>query len=190
MFSTVNVRRASHLLTPAAIVLATVLVSATLLGESREVRPQAASTPPDVLPALLVEVRGLRAAMERMAEAGPRVQLALGRLQLQEQRVNTLVRRLEDVRTNLGQARRGLDQMHENAGNLERMIREAADPEPRRQAEEEVKALKSEVARVTLEVQRLTNDEAALMQEVSTEQGRWTEINQRLEELERTLGRR
>src|SRR3972149_2796185 len=33
----------------------------------------------DVLPALLTEVRGLRAAIEQMASAGPRVQLALGR---------------------------------------------------------------------------------------------------------------
>jgi hypothetical protein len=37
---------------------------------------------PDVLSALLVEVRGLRAAMEQLGAAGPRVQLALGRLQL------------------------------------------------------------------------------------------------------------
>ena len=53
---------------------------------------------PDVLNALLTEVRGLRQAMEQMAVAGPRVQLALGRLQLQEQRVNTMIRRLETVR--------------------------------------------------------------------------------------------
>ena len=45
------------------------------------------SAEPDVLNALLAEVRGLRAAMEQMSSAGPRVQLALGRLQLQEQRV-------------------------------------------------------------------------------------------------------
>ena len=54
--------------------------------------------------ALLTEVRGLRHAMEQMAAAGPRVQLALGRLQLQEQRVNTLVRRLETVRDALSAA--------------------------------------------------------------------------------------
>src|SRR5437762_13620444 len=50
----------------------------------------------EVLPALLVEVRGLRAAIEQLASAGPRVQLALGRVQLQEQRVNALMRRIED----------------------------------------------------------------------------------------------
>lgn len=59
---------------------------------------------PDVLPALLMEVRGLRAAMEQMASAGPRVQLALGRVQLQEQRVNALLRRLYDIRAGVVQA--------------------------------------------------------------------------------------
>lgn len=49
----------------------------------------------DVLTQLLTEVRGLRAAMEHMASSGPRVQLALGRLQLQEQRIDSTLRRLE-----------------------------------------------------------------------------------------------
>ena len=41
------------------------------------------------MPALLTEVRGLRVAMEQMTSAGARVQLALGRLQLQESRLNS-----------------------------------------------------------------------------------------------------
>jgi hypothetical protein len=51
----------------------------------------------DVLPALLVEVRGLRAAMEQMASAGPRIQLFVSRLQLQEARVNAMARRLDEI---------------------------------------------------------------------------------------------
>ena len=39
------------------------------------------------MPALLQEVRGLRAAIEQMTASASRVQLALGRLQLQEQRL-------------------------------------------------------------------------------------------------------
>ena len=70
----------------------------------------------DVLPALLVEVRGLRAAMEQMASSGPRVQLALGRLQLQEQRVNNLLRRLETVRASLAAAQREEEKARQDAG--------------------------------------------------------------------------
>src|SRR6476620_1972729 len=71
---------------------------------------QAAAAPgEDVLPALLTEVRGLRAAMEQMASAGPRVQLSLGRVQLQGQRVNNLARRLEESRGHLTDAQRNYD---------------------------------------------------------------------------------
>ena len=40
------------------------------------------------------------------------------------------------------------------------------------------------------EVQRLQNDEGMLLQDINGEQNRWTEFNQRLEELERSLPRR
>src|SRR5436190_11961823 len=69
-----------------------------------QVRQADAAQHEDVLPALLTEVRGLRAAMEQMAAAGPRVQLALGRVQLQEQRINTLIRRLDEAHASVAQA--------------------------------------------------------------------------------------
>ena len=45
----------------------------------------------------------------------------------------------------------------------------------------------SELASRSAEMQRVTAEEAAYATEVATEQARWTEINQRLEELERLL---
>ena len=102
----------------------------------------------DVLTQLLTEVRGLRAAMEQVASAGPRAQVALGRLQLQEQRIATMHMRLASLRDSIRADDRGAHRS----------------------------ALKAE--------------EAELEQQIAAEQGRWTDINQRLEELERTLGRR
>ena len=127
--------------------------------------------------------------MEQMAVAGPRVQLALGRLQLQEQRVNTMVRRLEEVKASLVQAQKQLDEMTDRVAGLERASREASDPEERRQAEGVLRELKPEVTRATNDVRRLQGEEATLSQDISAEQGRWAEINRRLEELERSLGR-
>jgi predicted nucleic acid-binding Zn-ribbon protein len=173
-----------------SVVLTAVLGSAALLGGPADGRAQATTTPPEVLAALLVEVRGLRAAMEHMASAGPRVQLALGRLQLQEQRINTLVRRLEEIRASLTQDRKELDAVTEQMARLERASREVAEPEMRRDLEDQLKGLKTAAARANLEVLRLQNDEAALVQDMSTEQGHWTELNQRLETLERSLGGR
>jgi chromosome segregation ATPase len=170
------------------LVLTAVLASAALLGGPVEGRAQATATPPDVLAALLVEVRGLRVAMEQMASAGPRVQLALGRLQLQEQRVNTLVRRLEEVRSTLAQAQKESEVMTERMSGLERLAREGPAPEVRRDADAELKNLKMEMARATPDLQRLQTEEASLTQDNAAEQGRWTELNQRLEALERSLG--
>ncbi len=173
-----------------AALLTAILVSAAALGGPRNSEAQVASSSPDVLSALLVEVRGLRSAMEQMASAGPRVQLALGRLQLQEQRVNTLARRLEDARTSLAQARTGLEDLTLRMNENERLSRESSDPEVRQAAEAELKQLKTAVARGTLDLQRLQGEEATLSQDISAEQGRWSELNQRLEELERALTRR
>jgi hypothetical protein len=49
---------------------------------------------------------------------------------------------------------------------------------------------KRQFAQAQADVQRLTAEESGLMTDIAAEQGRWTEINQRLEELERTLERR
>src|SRR5262245_10589282 len=65
----------------------------------------------DILPALLTEVKGLRAAMEQMASGSTQAQLLVGRLQLQEGRVTSMIRRLDTVRDSLAEARKGYDQL-------------------------------------------------------------------------------
>ena len=164
------------------------LVTAGFLAGS--VRAQQSSGQADILPALLEEVRGLMAAMEQMAQSGPRVQLALGRLQLQEQRVNTLVRRLEDIRSNQVQITAELERRRPQLAMLETASREAPDAEERRQAERMLKMAKAEIATSTAAYDRLQAEEASVSADLATEQGRWMEINQRVEELERALGGR
>ena len=56
------------------------------------------------MPELLAEVRGLRAAIEQMTSSASRVQLALGRLQLQEPRLNAANGRLAGIRVRCGTA--------------------------------------------------------------------------------------
>jgi chromosome segregation ATPase len=175
-------------------VLALVLVAA---GAGLSVRTRAAAqaaraTDQDVLPALLIEVRGLRAAMEQMASAGPRVQLALGRLQLQEQRVNNLLRRMESVQNELAGALQESDRAGQEFTRIENILKSGAAPPEERQQLETVllPQLKAAQGQALAKVQRLQTEESGLNQELATEQGRWTEINQRMEELERALTRK
>jgi hypothetical protein len=172
-------------------VLFVVLVAAAALGGSLVARAQQASAQPDVLSALLTEVRGLRTAMETMASAGPRVQLVLGRVQLQEQRILNQIRRHDAVAESLALARRQLEPLAERVKNVaESLNAPGVDPETRRGRENELADVKTEWARANAEVQRLVAEEAMLAQDVSAEQNRWSDLNQRLEELERALARR
>ena len=144
----------------------------------------------DVLPQLLTEVRGLRAAMELMASAGPRVQLALGRVQLQEQRISNQIRRHDSVKATLFAAQTELQPLDRKAKELQGIIQDFPNSQGRQDAEKELAQIKAELARSYGEVQRLTAEEALLAQDIAAEQARWTEFNRLVEELERTLARR
>jgi chromosome segregation ATPase len=157
-------------------------VGATALGQT------AAEPNEGTLAALLAEVRGLRAAMEQVASAGPRVQLAIGRLQLQEQRLDTLMRRADGVRGELASAQKRAGEMQDQLASMQQALQtEPVDAERRAQLESAISATKRELARVLTEAQRLQGEESDAANQVANEQGRWVEINQKLEELERML---
>lgn len=177
----------SHVLGTAVAVL--LMVSGAAVGRN-SVQAQPATTAQDVLPALLVEVKGLRAAMEQMAGAGPRVQLSVGRLQLQEGRIAGMIRRLDTVRDNLGDARLVLDQLK----GTQKMMEGGGKPEEPGNSKEGlgpiVEGFKKQVAAAQANVNRLAAEEQQLTQDLTAEQGRWIDINQRLDELERALAKR
>ncbi len=152
---------------------------------------QGATQNTDVLGALLTEVRGLRVAMEQMASAGPRVQLAMGRLQLQEQRINSMIRQLDAVREQLAGKQGKERELGQQITSLEEYLASGKE-DPRRKAIEldELPELKRQLQLIGPEIQRLQTEEASLSQQVATEQGRWNDINHSLEELERALARK
>jgi chromosome segregation ATPase len=174
------------------------LAVAVVIGAVTNVSGQSAAPPrqDDVLGALLAEVRGLRAAMEQMASAGPRVQLFVGRLQLQEARLNGMIRRLDAVRDSLASAQADLARSQGQQRQFEAAMEEhrlSGTPEAReeaRQAEAMIGEVKRQTAAAKATVDRYTAEEAQLTQDITTEQARWLDINQRLDELEKTLSRK
>ena len=144
----------------------------------------------DVLPALLAEVRGLRAAMEQLASAGPRVQLFASRLQLQETRMNNAIRRLEDVRDSLTTARDQMEAAQETVTRVEAQLAAGAPLPGRDELTQVLAHTKRELVEGKALVARLSAEESQLTQDLGVEQARWTEINQRLDELERALIKR
>ena len=172
--------RGRHVLGAAATVL--LLASSALVG-----RNSVQAQTPDVLPALLAEVKGLRAAMEQMAAAGPRVQLSVGRLQLQEGRIAGMIRRLDSVRDNLATARKELDQFK---GAMKMMEGGGEADKPGDDKEDLgwlLGGMKKQLGAAQANIDRLVAEELQLTQDLATEQARWVDINQRLDELERAL---
>jgi predicted nucleic acid-binding Zn-ribbon protein len=148
---------------------------------------------PEVLSALLGEVRGLRLAIEQMASAGPRIQLALGRLQLQEQRLNTMLRRLETLRDSTAGAERGVSQLEAQLARMQEDFKAAetrGDAPDERALAYEMRQLRRQLDLARQDQQRWQAEEAQLQQQIAAEQARWTEINRSLEDLERALGKR
>lgn len=174
------------------------LAVAVVIGAVTNVSGQSPAPPrqDDVLGALLVEVRGLRAAMEQMASAGPRVQLFASRLQLQEARLNGMIRRLDAVRDSLAAAQADLSRVQGQQRQFEAAMEQhrlSGTPEAReeaREAELMVGEVKRQLAAAKTTVDRYTAEETQLVADLTTEQGRWIEINQRLDELERALSRK
>jgi predicted nucleic acid-binding Zn-ribbon protein len=154
-------------------------------------RPQPQAVRADeVLPALLAEVKGLRAAMEQMASAGPHIQLLVARLQLEEGRINTMVHRLDGVRDSLTSAQRELDDLVDKQQRGEAALNGAGSVPDRDALTQMVARSKRQAADSRAQVARFTAEEAQLTQDVASEQARWTEVNQRLDELERALVKR
>jgi chromosome segregation ATPase len=149
---------------------------------------QAPATGSDVLTQLLTEVRGLRTAMEQMAESGPRVQLALGRLQLQEQRVNTLLRRLDEIRKELNDAQT-IQETHQQQIKMFGAAMEKPDNPEREEVNGMIEQFKALAASAARQVQRLQEEETSTSQLLASEQARWGDINRNVEELERSLNR-
>jgi chromosome segregation ATPase len=148
---------------------------------------------PDVLSALLAEVRGLRQAMEQMVSAGPRVQLALGRLQLQEQRVNGMIRRLESVRDSISKAEKENEQVKAQLASFETMFKASGGdvkPGETNPMEGMLVGFRNAAAGGEADIQRLQAEEAQIQQQIAAEQGRWAEINRALEDLERAMAKR
>jgi hypothetical protein len=136
---------------------------------------------------LLTEVRLLRQAIQSLAGANARVQIVFGRLTLQEQRTANAAKRLDEKREALRKMTHEVAMLSEQAATLERM--QGRKPEEAQQAEKEGGMLTKMVQQMENERLRLVTEEADAANELAQEQGRWSDLNRQLEELERVLAK-
>ena len=157
------------------------LVSAAVLGQ--QPAPQADSTA-----ALVQELRALRQVVEQMLAANVRVQLLMGRLQLQETRILSLARQSTDIEAQLAGLRQEKDGLAMQQKVFAFMPDKTEDPKEREEAKRQTEALAERLKEIDARYLALQNEQANIQQTMATEQNRWGDFNQRLEELERLLG--
>jgi hypothetical protein len=172
-------RNTLRLITVAAALMTTAVVA----GQARSQEPSGG----ELTSALLVEMRGLRVAIEQLASSNARIQLAIGRLQIQEQRVNALLRQQMEVRQKLSDAEREQAEEQARLADLVDVVGTITEPGERQAILQEIGVLKLTVSAGSTTLQKMRSDDADLSGLVSTEQGRWSAINEELDSMNRAL---
>ena len=163
------------------LVVAAVATLAAVVGA----QGQSAAPADGTTQALVTELRALRGDLNRIAGASIRMQLLVGRLQLQEQRILTLSRQMADVAkevSNVSQARVAIESQIKQIEDGE-----IVDPQEREQAAKVVEQIRPQLAQHRKREQELRQQEASLSAMMAEEQNRWSDFSSRLDELERVL---
>lgn len=138
--------------------------------------------------AIVQELRALREAVEQVLATNVRVQLLMGRLQLQEARIQALVRQSTDIDSQVQGMAAERQALEQQRRMMEGVPNSTADPEEREFAKHQLATLTERLKQIDTRHATLLAEQTNVQQLVATEQNRWGEFNARLEELERLLG--
>ena len=150
--------------------------------------PQATPLPPPSGDSIIQELRLLRQAIERHGRGSAQVQLLLGHLTLQDQRVGraqAAADRLEDQAFALEQERRRIDA---EIRDHTRAFEQAPDDARRKEAESRLQSARTRQSEHVSAAGQLESRRTRARQAVSEEQARYRELDARVGEFERDLG--
>lgn len=136
--------------------------------------------------AVLAEVRMLRAEINQMMSAGIRTQLLVARLQLQEQRVLSAARQLAEAQTALTAVRGRIAGERSRIRQLEEATAHAIG-QGRTTFQQAIAEAGTQIEQQQTQELQLQARENELARAVNDEQSRWTDFNNRLDALERSL---
>ena len=163
----------------ALIAILLVGVAGSARGQQRTPPTATAATMDDVLN----ELRALRTELKESSAATLRAQLLVARLQLQEQRINTVWRQLSEVDDKL--------QANEKGRMAPEQVLKLMGVEPGAEPSKEmgpiVEMFRNQMDASTKTDSELKQRQAELMQLITQEQSRWTAFNEQLEALEKAV---
>jgi DNA repair exonuclease SbcCD ATPase subunit len=156
-----------------------------VLTGSLAVAQNAPSENPQVS-ALMAEVRELRLAVERSTLLGARTQIAIQRLQMQEERVTNAAKTLEDARKETTRMQQERTELARAQKDLEAELTQTASSDARRSAEVRIDAIKQRLADASADAQVRAREGEAFSQ-LQTEQSRLDQLNAAISQMEQAL---
>jgi len=147
----------------------------------------AAQAPPsnDVNAALIRELHDLRLAIEKLANAGSRVQVLSARASRQEQRISGLTTQLIVLNGKLGESAIDTSLANARLEQLKERLRLETDPQKRAQLEEALAGFTLDSSRKGLMQSSVQAQVESLRQQIVAEQSNLADIERRLDELDR-----
>lgn len=155
-------------------------------------RAQQNAPPVDVsMRELVGEVRALRLAVERSTEVTARSQTLLGRVQLQENRLADLGRRLDEARQRVRTAVSVETSLTNDVARATAALPDmSGNADDRRALEMALNQTKARLKAAQADAAQLRAEEQELIGALSSEQARWSDYNARLETIERDVAPR
>ena len=165
-----------------AFVLSAVLVVG-VAGSAGGQQRAAPTAPPATMDDLLNELRALRTELREFSSASLRAQLLVARLQLQEQRINTVWRQLAEVEDSL----QANEKNRTAPEGILKLMGVEPGAEPPKEMAPVLEMFKNQMTAAEKTDSDLKVRQTELMQLMTQEQSRWTVFNTQLEALEKAL---
>lgn len=139
------------------------------------------------LQALLKEVHELRITLERSNLLGPRVQIALAKMQFEEERMRSANARLLDAHARVMDLQNKIVASADQIKQTEARQAQSADATERKQLALEIDAQKHEMEQLGTLQQQYQAQESEANSAAINEQARWNEANDLLTSIERLM---
>lgn len=157
--------------------------------------PQLAAADPQGAPqparggdeALLREVRLIRETLQRAQANAQRERMVVERIRTHGEREERLERQIAEMRDEIGGIETHIGQMDDRVTSLELQVRQAADPSQRQALEAELKEMRFTQEAQLQRLDRLRERESAINAELQREERTLTDLEARLEALDREL---
>ena len=150
-------------------------------------RAQAPVSDGPTLQTLLAEVHQLRIALERSTQIAPRIQIAVERLKMQQEQAARVARQLDDARQELEHFRTDQVRIQQRLQFVDNEVTQTADPQKRKDLNDLLANLKQEADRAEKSVQQSQAPEGEWANQLKSERVKLTELNDRLDQMERAL---